>query len=290
MNEFIDYLKTNGYAHGTITTMKRTVGLYWKWLAQENIEADQASYQEVLSYIKSLQHQGVTQRTIQHYLVSIKHYYDHLIEAKKVVQNPATGIKVQGVKRKILYHIFQPHELNAIYNGHKDESLKGRRDKVILGLLIYQGLRAEELGRMETNHIKLREGEIEAPGGIRRNGRKMKLESHQIMEMYDYMLQIRPEILKKSREATDKLFVSPEGGIQISNFISRLMARLKKKHPQLVNAKQIRASVITKWLRMYNLREVQYLAGHRYISSTESFLENEMEGLQEEVQQFHPLG
>jgi len=36
--------------------------------------------------------------------------------------------------------------------------------------------------------------------------------------------------------------------------------------------------------------EVQYLSGHRYISSTESYLENEMGGLQEEVQQYHPLG
>ncbi|MEL6359273.1 MAG: integrase, partial [Bacteroidota bacterium] len=64
----------------------------------------------------------------------------------------------------------------------------------------------------------------------------------------------------------------------------------RQLNPSVLNAKQIRASVITKWLRMYNLREVQYLAGHKYISSTEWYLENEMEGLQEEVQQFHPLG
>jgi site-specific recombinase XerD len=57
-----------------------------------------------------------------------------------------------------------------------------------------------------------------------------------------------------------------------------------------VNAQQIRASVITKWLRIHNLREVQYLAGHRFISSTESFMENDMEGLKEEINQFHPLG
>jgi integrase/recombinase XerD len=40
---------------------------------------------------------------------------------------------------------------------------------------------------------------------------------------------------------------------------------------------------------MYNLREVQYMSDHRYISSTENYLENEMEGLKEEVQQYHPL-
>jgi len=59
---------------------------------------------------------------------------------------------------------------------------------------------------------------------------------------------------------------------------------------KLENADQLRASVIVKWLKQYNLREVQYLAGHRYISSTESYQQSEMEGLSEEVNQFHPLG
>lgn len=57
-----------------------------------------------------------------------------------------------------------------------------------------------------------------------------------------------------------------------------------------MNAKQLRASVIVKWLKMYNLREVQYMAGHRYISATEAYRQNELEGLAEEVNQFHPLG
>lgn len=41
---------------------------------------------------------------------------------------------------------------------------------------------------------------------------------------------------------------------------------------------------------MYNLRKVQYLAGHRYISSTEAYQLSEMQRLTEEVNKFHPLG
>ena len=50
------------------------------------------------------------------------------------------------------------------------------------------------------------------------------------------------------------------------------------------STKQVRASVIVKWLKMYNLREARYLAGHRYVSSTEKYKQNDLEGLQEEVQ------
>jgi integrase/recombinase XerD len=41
---------------------------------------------------------------------------------------------------------------------------------------------------------------------------------------------------------------------------------------------------------MYNLRKVQYMAGHRFISSTESYQQSEMEGLTEQINKFHPLG
>jgi len=66
--------------------------------------------------------------------------------------------------------------------------------------------------------------------------------------------------------------------------------QLKKINERVENVRQIRASVITKWLKVHNLRRVQYLAGHRYISSTEMYKENEIDGLLEEVNQFHPLG
>jgi len=118
----------------------------------------------------------------------------------------------------------------------------------------------------------------------------MKLEAHQVMDMYDYVLQVRLEILKKWGMETTQLLVDVNGRTDVNRFVKKLVYHLKNINPQVLNAKHIRASVITKWLKIYNLREVQYLAGHRYISSTESYLENDMEGLQEEVQQFHPLG
>ncbi|MEM9446725.1 MAG: site-specific integrase [Verrucomicrobiota bacterium] len=196
-------------------------------------------------------------------------------------------ITVQGVRRTVLYHILEPHELHQLYNQYEDDSLKGRRDKVMLGLLVYQGVRTEELGKLEVGDINLREGKVAVPGGVRSNSREMQLEAYQVMDMYDYTLQIRPKV---TQQPTEKLLVSASGKTDISNLMTRLMVQLRKFNPKVLNANQVRASVITKWLKMYNLREVQYLAGHRYISSTESYQQNDMEGLIEEVQQFHPLG
>lgn len=286
---FIDYLKSKGRTHGTIDSFSRVATIFLNWLDKEQIEQEQASYADILSFMKYCQKQGAAQRTVQNYLNAIRHLYDHLIEQGRKETNPVTGIKVQGVKRKSLYHIFQPEELHTIYNSYQDESLKGKRNKIMLSLLVYQGVKTEELIKLEVQDVKLREGKIEIPGGAKSERRLLQLESHQVLEFYDYVNNTRKEILTKSGQQTDKLFVSIEGGNSLDSCMHRLMFWVKRKNKLVVNAKQLRASVIVKWLRIYNLRKVQYLAGHRYISSTESYQQSEMEGLTEEVNKFHPL-
>jgi integrase/recombinase XerD len=287
---FIEYLKTRGLTPRTIISFDRVATIFLNWLKKEQINVEEVSYQDILSFMKRCQKQGVSQRTVQLYLNVIRHFYDHQIEQEKMEINPVTGIKVQGVKRKSLHHIFQPEELHAIYNNYQDESLKGKRNKIILSLLVYQGVKTEELIKLEVQDVKLREGKIEIPGGHKSDRRLLQLESHQVLEFYDYVNNTRKEILAQSKQQTDRLFVSIEGGDSLNSCMHRLMFWVKRKNKLVVNAKQLRASVIVKWLKMYNLRKVQYLAGHRYISSTESYQQSEMEGLTEEVNKFHPLG
>ncbi len=287
---FNNYLKKLEQSTNSIESCERAVNLFLKWMGKQSIEPEQGSYADVLAYMKYCQKNGTTQRTVQNYLNMIRHFYNHLIEQKQIETNPVTGIKVQGVKRKSLYHIFKPEELHAIYNSYQDGSLKGKRNRIMLSLIVYQGTKTEELNKLEVKDVKLKEGKIEIPGGLRSEGRILKLESHQVLEFYDYVNNTRKEILTKSRQQTDKLFVSIEGGDSLDSCLHRLLFWVKKKNKLVVNAKQLRASVIVKWLKIYNLRKVQYMAGHRYISATEAYKQNETEGLSKEIDQYHPLG
>lgn len=263
----------------------------------ENLEAEEISYSDLLLFMKYKTQRGVTQRTVQSYMNTIHHYFEHLIEEQRITKNPAEEIEVKGVKRKVLYHIVEPQELQALHNQYPASKPNQIRNKAILSLLVNQGLTTAELSRLEVNDIDLTKGMIDIKGSVKSNGRILKLEAHQIMEFYKYIHEVRQVILEtkpkrsyQSKSETNKLFIGDGGSTDhFSNYITQLMIQARKLNPNLINTKHIRASVITKWLRMYNLREVQYIAGHRYISSTESYLENEMEGLIEEVQQFHPL-
>lgn len=157
----------------------------------------------------------------------------------------------------------------------KPRSTNATRNKVILGLLINQGIRSEELGKLETKDINLTAGTIRIPGTRKSNERKMELRAHQIIALQAW---------KSEAGQGEKFF---EGNM--SGILSNLMYHLRKQYPA-ISVNQIRASVITKWLKQCKLRKTQYLAGHKYISSTEAYQKNDLEGLQESVQKYHPLG
>ena len=283
------YLKKLQHSTKSIKSCEKSVDRYLEWLREQAIEPEQVSYSDILAYMQSVQKNGATQRTIQNYLNMVKHYYDYLVEQNKMDNNPVSRITIHGVKRKSLYHIFKPEELHNIYASYEDASPKGKRNKIMLGLLVYQGVKTDELDKLEVSHVKLEEGAIEIPGGRKSNWRLLSLESHQVLEFYDYINIVRNEILEQSQQRTNKLFVSIEGGDSFSSCITRLMFWVKRKNKLVVNAKQLRSSVIVNWMKVYSLRKVQYLAGHRFISSTEAYQQSDMEGLTEEVNKFHPL-
>jgi site-specific recombinase XerD len=297
---FKHYLQSKGFASSGIASRLAALKRYQKWLTQQQLQAEQITYNELLGFMQWCSRKGASQRTIQHYIGSLRHVYDYLIRDGKVDKNPVADITVKGVKRKVLYHILETHTLHALYHKYPVDTHSDRRNKVMLGMLVYQGLKTTELRKLSVQDVKLREGKLHVPGSNSSNSREMLLEPPQIMDLYDYTLQVRPLLMQmeskrkhQGKTASDDLFIA-EGGKQssrgLNTFMRQLMLTLKAHNPQVVSVKQIRASVITKWLKMYNLREVQYLAGHRYISSTESYLQNDMQGLQEEIQQFHPLG
>ncbi|MEM0941016.1 MAG: tyrosine-type recombinase/integrase [Bacteroidota bacterium] len=258
---FDTYLKSKGHSHKTIRSEIRNLTQYQNWLKGEGIESEETSYNDLLAYMKYLNQKGITKRTVQVYINTLKHYYNHLLESKVIIQNPAQDIQVKGVKRSKLHYILAPHELHGVYTCDQDKSPNSTRNKVILGLLINQEIRSEELGKLETKDINLKAGTIRIPGTKKSNEREIELRAQQIILMNQYKEGVKRE----------QFF---EGNMNV--IMSSLMYHLRKQYPT-ISVNQIRASVITKWLKQYNLRKTQYLAGHKYISSTEAYQKNDLE-------------
>ena len=79
-------------------------------------------------------------------------------------------------------------------------------------------------------------------------------------------------------------------GQRLNNTLNKLLEQTTKLEPKVKTLQQLRASVITHWIKTLNLREAQHRAGHRYVSSTEAYLINDLGGLAEDAARFHPIG
>ena len=163
--------------------------------------------------------------------------------------------------------------------------------------MIYQGLGTDEVNRLLVKDVRLKEGIVFIAGTRKSNERTLELRPHQIMELMEYQLTVRSELQKLTTQSTELYFlpVPASGQKTISgnngiNIWKRLSEEIRKDNKRFINFLQIRTSVITHWLKQYNLRQVQYMAGHRYVSSTERYLVGQIEDLQADIDQYHPIG
>jgi hypothetical protein len=86
---------------------------------------------------------------------------------------------------------------------------------------------------------------------------------------------------------TEALF--PLNTKRFSCITADITGKLKALNLKVTNLKQIRASVITLWVKKHDLRRTQIMAGHRFISSTESYQPTDMDSLEEQTMRYHPM-
>ncbi len=163
-------------------------------------------------------------------------------------------------------------------------------------LLVNQGVTTADIGKILVEDIDLRQGKIDIRGGRIGKDRTLELKSNQIMDIMEYVYKTRAELLKYHKQDTKQLFLSTpasgetqatgNGSLQI---FKSLTNEIKEQNPRFINFLQVRSSVITFWLKQYNLRQVQYRAGHKHIISTEAYLINDIDDLQKEIDSFHPI-
>ncbi len=302
---FKAYLKSLGRSENTIESYNNYLLDFMSLLDNDQSTVAKATTQEVTRYLEKLSRKRLENKTKYIRLNSLQHYYNWQIQLGNRDDNPVKPIKIRGTRTRKLYDIFSMQELEQLYYGYEipqeddprhrrnwwqEHLLTRRRNKVMLGLIIYQGLTTAEIDRITADDLQLRKGNIFIRGGRKSNERILELKSHQIMELMEYQLQTRPELLRLAGKETTQLFASKGKNVQSNHNWKNLSQVLKETHKKFKNFKQVRASVITHWLGIYNLREVQYMAGHRYVSSTENYFINRLEDLQNDIDKYHPRG
>ncbi|ANI89311.1 hypothetical protein A9P82_08480 [Arachidicoccus ginsenosidimutans] len=310
MEKFKEWLRIKGYGSNTIDTIVRVTEYFFAWAEKENLsDITETTHNDIIAYVQHYRLKGTGSKTIAHYVWQLKKYFEWLMSEGEVSDNPCSNIVIKGIKRKVLYEILSEEALNALYENYrtdivleKTETLKSpppqvlqqlarKRNKAVLGLLVYQGLSTEDIIRLQLQDLRLREGKVFIAGTKRSNERTLPLESRQVFDLLDYINDTRKQILQRRNitEPVQDLFLNIGESPRKNNLFEMLVKHLKQMNGKVKNIDQIRASVIVHWLQRYNLRKVQVMAGHRYISSTEQYQANNLEDLKEDIKHYHPF-
>lgn len=317
--KFIAYLQKKDLAQSSIMHYQSYVELFLKRVsrrtaANQEIEPNQITKADILKHLEYLKkHKRQQNITRSNHLIAINHYFTFLYEQEQVSENPCLLLKIRGTKKTSLYKIFTLEQLEQLYdsyyqvdvrnyddshipqNQRKQSALSKERNAAILSLLLFQGTTTKELDTLLIQDLDLIKATVKIRGGKKSNERTLPLKAEQIGLLMHYQNIIRPQLAQYSNIESKNLFLPlPEFNKQttdndsLMHVFKPLTKQLKSIEPHFLNFKQTRASVITLWLKTVGLRKTQYLAGHRYISSTERYLPNNLEGLTNDIAKLHP--
>ena len=250
--------------------------------AQQNPEL--ATYSDILNYLKTLQESKMNGRSVTRSLMAIKQYYSYLITVGVRKDHPCKDLYLRNSKHKSLpvLNLLKEQDLEELLKKRKDHyKHQTTRNKLIVSFLIYQGLTAVELQAIKWEDLKLEKGSIYIPSGSKSNARELGLKANQIHLIYQFANQYsKGEIPSKG----NVLNVNYD----VIKVVLRHYKRIGISKP--ITTILIRSSVITNWLKSgLDLRTVQYMAGHKYISATERYEQTKLEELKASIDKFHPL-
>lgn len=299
-----------GNTHNSTLTIQHYLEKHYSKLTVKAYESDiniytsnfptaaMAQNKDIMNSLTAIRNRYPNPKTLTKFLCSIKVYYQFLVETGKRKDNPAQSIYLKDKLNTAiqLQDLFTNQELETLLTLHQtknypNDSLK-LRDKVILTLLIYQGLQIGELERLTIEDINLQQGTINIKPSLITNGRELALKPNQILLFQTYINETRLNLSSQNLTPTNSFLLSSKGNAHHKHEISKLITASYKDHykPRKLNCQTIRQSVITNLLKdAHDVRVVQVFAGHKSPSSTERYQQTSVEELKAVIQNFHPM-
>ena len=305
LHHFKEYLQTKIKHPKGIADYLGYQRYFIQWLESENLTVETCEYVDLLSYVKKLKAKEISTHTLKCYIRGVKYYYEYLQGRNEIARNPARRLYIKSDTYQLPSDLLNKKELNTIYVDYPKETLVQKRNRILLGFAIYQALRLDEIASLEPSDIDLHKGTVY----IRKTGRGvrriLKLEAPQILPLQEYIQKILPQLRAKcdkastsdkamvdrsaKEEESSKLIFSTGKSPGIKELVCDLNKTLRKKYPRYKNLLHIRSSTIGLWIEQKNIIEVQYMAGHNNINSTERYKRVSMQDLKKALDQYHPM-
>lgn len=286
LEQFGNYLQYEKlYSKHTLSAYNRDLKQFNLWLSsQECLDILKADNLHIRNWIAGLHRQGISGKTLQRKLSSLRSFYEFQMRKHQLKNNPAVDIHAPKTARK-LPDTLDADTLTQLLEIPSD-SILAIRDRAIMELFYSSGLRLSELVNLDIESIDLDENSLRAIG--KGNKTRVLPIGLKAVEALLKWLKQRPTLAKVEEQA---LFVSNRGKRISTRSVQQRLNFWRKKQglEQHVHPHKLRHSFASHILESSgDLRAVQELLGHADIATTQIYTHLDFQHLAKVYDKAHP--
>lgn len=252
-------------------------------------DIDVASYQHIRSWIVHLMNEKITPKSVNRKISTLRSYYKFCLKRQVIQTNPVYGI--QGPKIPKRNPVFVPEsQMNTLFDQLQfPDNFEGHRDKMILELFYFTGMRKAELIGLELSDIDNYQGTIKVLGK-RNKERLIPATPILLNSLKQYLLYRSNEPVAGESEI---LFITnkgkkldPKAVYNIVNKYLNSVTTVNKKSPHI-----LRHTFATHMLNNgADINGIKEILGHSSLAATQVYTHNSFEKLKSIHKQAHPKG
>jgi len=288
VSSFISYLAfEKKYSPHTIKAYKKDIKEFVAFCETEyQIKTiDHVEYGMIRSWIVALVDRGISNRSVNRKITSLKSYFKFLLKVEKIETNPLAKHKALKMAKKVEIP-FSEEEMNQLlYEIPFDDNFEGIRDRLIIELFYATGMRRSELINLKVKDLDLNNKTLKVIGK-RNKERIIPVLEKTALLFKEYFL------LRDALEKTDDfVFLNGTGNKiyetlvyrVINGYFSRVSTKIKKS-PHI-----LRHTFATHMLNKgADLNAVKELLGHSSLASTQVYTHNSIAELKKVHAMAHP--
>ena len=240
---------------------------------------------QVRLFIAQLNREGLSARSIQRHLSSLRSFYRYLIREEKVLTNPAQVVQAPKAGKR-LPSTLDVDQVSGLLDHVEQESFIGCRDKAMMELFYSSGLRLAELASLDCRDIDLADKLVYVTG--KGNKARVLPIGGQALKAIQLWLENRD---KEGLFEAVALFITKQGGrLGVRSIQQRLKFWGKKQGiSDHVHPHRLRHAFASHMLEATgDLRAVQELFGHADISTTQVYTHVDFQHLAKVYDGAHP--
>lgn len=292
INEFLHYLKfEKNYAANTLLAYQQDLTQFFDFQQQnfpaKNILALQPDDLEL--YVLQLDQTQQKRDSISRHVSVLRSFYNYFVKREQITANPLLGITIRQ-NQKRLPRFFYEQELAELFKATAGERPLDERNQALLEVMYATGMRVSELTNLQLDQIDFAFHVIKVRGKGNKE-RFVVFGKHATAALETYLAEGRPELMAKTQENHQYVFVNNRGKPLTSRGIAYILNQIIKKttlttkiHPHM-----LRHTFATHLLNNgADLRTVQELLGHSSLSTTQIYTHVTMNHIKNDYEKFFP--